>query len=79
MVILSLFFNFAILPLLFSNEDAVYPYFLTPLIMVGLNGKKKEKKEKRQVDQKIAMPLKGFPTRHSLELAFTRKNASGVA
>jgi len=54
----------------------------TPLFNTVGNGWikwQKRKEKKRQMDQKIAMPLKGFPTRHSLELAFTRKNASGAA
>jgi hypothetical protein len=36
------FFNFVILPSSFSNEAAVYPYSLTPLGLVGLNGQKKD-------------------------------------
>ena len=35
-----------ILPLQFQNEAAVYPYFATPLVFLGLNGRKKKKMRK---------------------------------
>jgi hypothetical protein len=50
MVILPFLFNFMILTLLFSKEATVYTYSLTPLGLVGLNGKKKIKKTARQKD-----------------------------
>ena len=59
MVILPLLFSFVLLPLLlFSNEATIYPYSLTLLGLVGLNGKKIKKK--RQLDEKTAMPSKLF-------------------
>ena len=61
-VILLLFFNFVILPSLFSNEAPVYPCFVTPSKMLGLNGKKNKKK--RHLYEKTMMPPSPFLLSH---------------
>jgi hypothetical protein len=58
MMILSLSFNFMILPLSFLNEATIYPYSITPLRPVGLNGKKKEKEKAAR--QKDSNALRSF-------------------
>jgi len=66
-----------ILSSFFSNEAPVYPYFITPSKMLGLNGKKKRKK-KKHLYEKTMIPsvpfsfltrsLDPFPTRsHGLQ------------
>ena len=40
------FFNFAFLPSFFSNEPSDYPYYITPLVLVKINYKKKDRRSK---------------------------------